>query len=117
MSFKHSKESENLKGFERKFYDAIVELATVLCDGGKAKPDEVSFSYTEDETRSLVVTATVKTRGLEVGGGYMESYAKVIAKHFPALFSPAHYRPYTSVEAFLKSGKQIDIIGVYKDGI
>lgn len=117
MNFKHSKESESLEGFEKKFYDAIVELSTVLCEGTKAKPNVVTITYDGEDSNVLVVTASMKTADVEVSDEYMENYATIICRHFPVFFTPAHYRPYGKVKAVIHRRGQIEIIGNYKDGV
>ena len=117
MNFKHSKESESLEGFEKKFYDAIVELTTVLCDGTKAKPDVVTIAYDGDDSNILVITAIVKTRDAEVTDDYLENYGSILCSHFPVFFTPAHYRPYVKVMAVVRCRGQVEIIGSYKDGV
>lgn len=117
MNFKHSKESESLEGFEKKFYDAIVELTTVLCDGTKAKPDVVTISYDKDDTNILVVTAIVKTGDVEISDDYLENYGSILCNHFPVFFTPAHYRPYVRVQAVVRRRGQVEVIGKYKDGV
>ena len=117
MNFKHSKKSKSLKGFEKKFYGAIVELSTVLCNATGAKPGEVKITYSGDENKSLSVIAIVDVSLLEIRGENIENYAKVLIKHFPAFFTPAHYRPYVDVCTMLSIGDKLEIIGKYEHGV
>ena len=116
MNFKHNKDSKNLKGFEKKFYDAVVKLAMIVCDATEAKPGEVNFSYVDDDSNCLKVVVTIDTRDLKVSTEHIENYIYVLASHFPVFFTPAHYRPYNSIEVDYSS-EDVNIIGMYAEGV
>lgn len=117
MNFKLNKESERLEGFEKKFHDAIMELATVLCESTGAKPKELKVAYSGDEEKLLIITASVDIKDLDMNGETVENYVYVLCGHFPAFFTPSHYRPYIQVEPSLKSGDYLDIVGMYDGGV
>jgi len=116
VSFNHSKKSEELTGFDRKFYDAVVEMGTIICDATEAKPKKVRFTYDTDEKRSLLVTLTVDASGLGVTPQYVENYASIISGHFPAFFTPAHFRPYGEILTRV-DGRKVEIMASYGEGV
>jgi hypothetical protein len=115
--FKHSKEADALKGFEKKFYNAIVELADVVCTATKAKPKEVISVYEGDDNKILRVVATVCTEDVGMDAGSVENYINIISGHFPAFFTPSHFRPYIEVYGVEKGFGIVEIIGTYKAGV
>ena len=117
MNFKHSKESENLQGFEKKFYDAIVELTTILCESTDIKKGEVFMTYGVDDEKRLTVRAVLESKEAGVTNDYLMNYGSVLSRHFPAFFTPAHYRAYTKVEPIFDEETNLVITGVYEGGV
>ena len=117
MNFKHSKESEDLKGFEKKFYNAIVELATILCESTDIKPNEVMMDYKEEVDNALEVRVVLDNKDSEVSNSHLLSYAYVLCEHFPAFFTPAHYRPYMTIEPSLNEENNVMMVGIYAGGV
>lgn len=118
--FKHSDEAAELTGFKKKFYDAIEEIANIVCEVTKLRPKEIHLTYVGDNNETLTVDAIMDTILSELHRDDIKRFGTLLCKHFPAFFTPAHYRPYDVVDC-LYGGEtdlfDIRILGVYTEGL
>jgi hypothetical protein len=90
-------------------------MGTILCKLSDAIPDNITIARTEN---TLIVTATIKRGSSSMIPTKLEHYGKLLGTHFSALFTPAHYRPFDSIEVNkTKYKEEIVIEGKYSDGV
>jgi hypothetical protein len=117
--FKHSKEVAKLQGFEKRFYDAIEEVGLIICEVTEAKPKEMLFEYAEADEKTLTVTLTIDTETSSMSREVVWRFGTILCQHFPAFFTPSHYRKYDSLN-FVRNVGDDDcpfILGSYSGGV
>lgn len=120
VNFKHSEGTSCLQGFEKKFYDAIEQIGNIVCEVTDSKLKEIISEYIGDNTSVLVVTAFIDVSQLfESERIDIKRFGLLLCEHFPAFFTPAHYRPYLSVNCLYDSENDanICIVGMYSGGV
>ena len=114
--FKNRLSSDSLEGYEKKFCDAIIKVAAIVCENTTTTIENTEIIRTDDDV--LVVTVTINPSG-NISREFLLNMSESLLSYFPAFFTPTHYRPYNAATAIRSNllDEGVDIMGVYAGGI